>query len=65
MLHDHVAVASWRGVLVAGPAIALSRLKRTIKQTPALWAMVVKFRALAASLRGAAKPTVEADSEPK
>jgi CelD/BcsL family acetyltransferase involved in cellulose biosynthesis len=57
MLHDHVAVTSWRGALVAGPAILRARVKRTIKQTPVLWAMVVKMRALAAAMRGQKKPT--------
>jgi CelD/BcsL family acetyltransferase involved in cellulose biosynthesis len=56
MLHDHVAVASWRGALVAGPAILRARAKRTIKQTPMLWAMVVRMRALAAAIRGQKKP---------
>jgi CelD/BcsL family acetyltransferase involved in cellulose biosynthesis len=56
MLHDHVAVTSWRGALVAGPAILRARAKRTIKQTPVLWAMVVKMPALAAAMRGQKKP---------
>jgi CelD/BcsL family acetyltransferase involved in cellulose biosynthesis len=56
MLHDYVAVTSWRGALVAGPAILRARVKRTIKQTPALWAMVVKMRALAAAMHGQKKP---------
>jgi CelD/BcsL family acetyltransferase involved in cellulose biosynthesis len=55
MLHDHVAVTSWRGALVAGPALLRARAKRAIKQTPALWAMVVKMRALAAAMRGQRK----------
>jgi CelD/BcsL family acetyltransferase involved in cellulose biosynthesis len=55
MLHDHVAVTSWRGALVAGPAILRTRVKRTIKQTPMLWAMVVKMRALAAAMQGQKK----------
>jgi CelD/BcsL family acetyltransferase involved in cellulose biosynthesis len=59
-LYDHVAAASWRGVMVAVPAMALQKLKRTIKQTPALWAMAVKLRAIAASLRGQAKPAATA-----
>jgi CelD/BcsL family acetyltransferase involved in cellulose biosynthesis len=55
MLHDHVAVTSWRGALVAGPALLRARAKRAIKQTPALWAAVVKMRALAAAMRGQRK----------
>jgi len=50
-LYDHVAVASWRGALIAGPRLAKHRVKRTIKQTPALWTAVVKFRALIARFR--------------
>jgi CelD/BcsL family acetyltransferase involved in cellulose biosynthesis len=52
-LYDHLSVATWRGALVAGPALFAHWLKRTIKQTPMLWAAVVKFRALAARLRRA------------
>ena len=68
MLHDHVAVTSWRGALVVGPAMVRSRAKRAIKQTPMLWAMVVKMRALAAMLRGQKKSPApakgaESDSE--
>jgi CelD/BcsL family acetyltransferase involved in cellulose biosynthesis len=55
MLHDHIAVMSWRGALVVGPAMVRTRVKRAIKQTPMLWAMVVKTRALAAMLRGQKK----------
>lgn len=64
MLHDHVAVTSWRGALVAGPAMLRARVKRAIKQTPMLWAMVVKARLFAASLRGQKKsprPASEAE----
>jgi len=65
-LHDYVAVASWRGMASAGPAILLTRLKRTIKQTPMLWAMVVKARALMASFRKSGAPeAVEPDSDAK
>jgi CelD/BcsL family acetyltransferase involved in cellulose biosynthesis len=65
-LHDYVAVASWRGMASAGPAILLTRLKRTIKQTPMLWAMVVKARAIMASFRKSGAPeAVEPDSDAK
>jgi CelD/BcsL family acetyltransferase involved in cellulose biosynthesis len=65
-LYDHVAVARWRGALVAGPAMMMARIKRAIKQTPMLWAMVVKGRAVVAMLRGqkkaaAAQPVTESD----
>jgi CelD/BcsL family acetyltransferase involved in cellulose biosynthesis len=52
-LHDHVATTTWRGAVVAAPLLALTRLKRTIKQTPALWACFNRLRALSARLRGA------------
>jgi hypothetical protein len=48
-------VTSWRGALVAGPALLQARIKRAIKQTPFLWAMAFKVRALAATLRGGKK----------
>jgi CelD/BcsL family acetyltransferase involved in cellulose biosynthesis len=50
-LYDHISFASLRGALVAAPLMALRRLKRAIKQTPALWALASKVRALAGSLR--------------
>lgn len=50
-LHDHIAVAGWRGALVVAPVIALQKLKRRIKQTPLLWNAFTKGRALFASLR--------------
>jgi CelD/BcsL family acetyltransferase involved in cellulose biosynthesis len=54
-LYDHVSAVSWRGAVVAGPAIAMHKLKRLIKQTPMLWGAFVKVRALAASLLRPAK----------
>jgi hypothetical protein len=50
-LYDHVAIASWRGAVTAGPALLAHWLKRTIKQTPILWAAAVKLRTFAARLR--------------
>ena len=62
-LHDHVSVTSWRGAMIAGPAMALQKAKRAIKQTPILWAAVVKVRAVAALLRGRAKAAQQGNSE--
>ena len=62
-LYDHVAVTSWRGALVAGPRLTAHRVKRTIKQTPALWAAVVKFRVLAAGLRRAPAAPLAGEGE--
>jgi CelD/BcsL family acetyltransferase involved in cellulose biosynthesis len=36
-LYDFVAASTWRGALFAGPMLAKQRLKRWIKQTPAVW----------------------------
>jgi CelD/BcsL family acetyltransferase involved in cellulose biosynthesis len=49
-LYDHVSTVNWRGALIAAPALSAKRLKRKIKQTPLLWAMFRKARALAAAL---------------
>lgn len=51
VLYDHIAAATWRGTLVALPMLALRRLKRRIKRTPALWNLVSKARALMGSLK--------------
>jgi CelD/BcsL family acetyltransferase involved in cellulose biosynthesis len=49
-LYDHTAAATWLGVLVAMPMRAAQRLKRWIKQTPALWNAFSAGRALVGSL---------------
>ena len=51
-LFDHVAAASWRGWPAAIGFAALSRLKRWIKQTPAVWDAATKVRAFVASMKG-------------
>jgi len=55
-LCDHVAVATWRGGLIAAPALTFKKLKRKIKQTPLLWAAFSKARAFAAALSGRRQP---------
>ena len=50
-LYDHIEAATWRGVLVATPVVGWQRLKRWIKQTPVLWSVAGKVRALIGSLR--------------
>jgi CelD/BcsL family acetyltransferase involved in cellulose biosynthesis len=50
-LYDHINAATWRGTLAAVPLLGWQRLKRRIKRTPALWSLVSRMRALAASLR--------------
>jgi CelD/BcsL family acetyltransferase involved in cellulose biosynthesis len=50
-LYDHVAAVTMRGALVALPLNVAQRLKRWIKQTPALWAWFSRGRALVGALR--------------
>lgn len=56
-LYDHIALATARGAVVAGPLLVARSVKRWIKQTPAIWNAVNKTRALLASVR--AKPKAE------
>lgn len=51
-LFDHVAVATLRGAMVAGPLLAMRMAKRWIKQTPLAWNAVTRLRAMLGSLRG-------------
>jgi CelD/BcsL family acetyltransferase involved in cellulose biosynthesis len=50
-LYDYVGAATLWGALVALPLTAALRLKRWIKQTPALWALAAKLRAALGKLR--------------
>jgi CelD/BcsL family acetyltransferase involved in cellulose biosynthesis len=50
-LYDHYAAATLRGHGVVAAVFAYRRLKRLIKQTPALWAAYTKMRALAGPLK--------------
>ena len=43
-LYDHIAVASWRGALAVLPMRLARDAKRTIKQTPILWAAFTRLR---------------------
>jgi CelD/BcsL family acetyltransferase involved in cellulose biosynthesis len=49
-LYDYRSAANWRGFVVALPSAAMSRVKRTIKQTPFLWRNFIRLRALAGAL---------------
>ena len=49
-LHDHLAAVTARGRLVVAITTALRRAKRFIKQTPALWRVFSKARALAGAI---------------
>ena len=55
-LYDHMSVATWRGALIAAPALLLKKLKRKIKQTPLLWAAFSKARSLAGALTSKRQP---------
>jgi CelD/BcsL family acetyltransferase involved in cellulose biosynthesis len=50
-LYDHIAIATARGAVVAGPLVLMRAVKRWIKQTPAIWNAVTRMRALTAALR--------------
>lgn len=63
-LHDHRRAATVRGTLVTLPATVKARVKLTIKQTPALWALAVRVRSMAAALKGrASKPASQPEAE--
>ncbi len=49
-LYDYIAPATWRGALVAMPMLAAQRIKRWIKQTPAVWNAFSAARAFVGSL---------------
>ena len=51
VLYDYIAPATWRGAVVALPVSAWQRLKRWIKQTPAVWRLVSTARAALGKLR--------------
>jgi CelD/BcsL family acetyltransferase involved in cellulose biosynthesis len=65
-LYDHVSAASARGLPVVMLAKARRGLKRWIKQTPALWRIVIRVRALAAAWRrkAPADEPVQMDDSP-
>lgn len=50
-LFDYVAMARWRGAFIALPLLGGVRIKRCIKQTPALWNSFSKARAFVGKLR--------------
>lgn len=49
-LYDHISVATWRGAAAGARAMATQRLKRSIKQSPWLWDLFSRARALIGSL---------------
>lgn len=68
-LYDHVEAVTPRGWLVATPVAVARRAKRAIKQSPLLWRLVTRLRALAGSAKPAAVPAdgeaAEADKDRK
>lgn len=66
-LFDHFSPASARGLILYVPMAAKARLKRLIKQTPALWDAFRRLRSLAGRFTrhgAAAKEPVENNREP-
>ena len=61
--YDHVAAATIRGHAVVAAMLAFRGLKRTIKQTPILWKVFSKARALKGSLSGNARRPEERAGE--
>ena len=49
-LYDYIAPVTWRGRFVAMPMLAAQRIKRWIKQTPAVWNAFSAARAFVGSL---------------
>jgi CelD/BcsL family acetyltransferase involved in cellulose biosynthesis len=58
-LYDHIAAVTPRGWLVAAPVMLARRAKRAIKQSPLLWRLVTRLRAIS----GSAKASSPADSD--
>ena len=49
-LYDHRAAATWRGWPVSSGSTARRRIKRFVKQTPAIWRLVSRLRATVGAL---------------
>jgi D-aspartate ligase len=49
-LYDHSAATTWRGWPVSAASTARRRLKRFVKQTPAIWKFVSRLRAAVGAL---------------
>ena len=63
-LYDHISAASLTGWPLVARAKAFWRIKRFIKQTPALWAAFTTMRAAVAKLRGRKPETAEDHEDP-
>jgi CelD/BcsL family acetyltransferase involved in cellulose biosynthesis len=63
-LYDHVAAATARGAAVAGTLAALRATKRALKHSSLIWPLIVRLRAMRASLRKRPEPARGQDSEP-
>jgi CelD/BcsL family acetyltransferase involved in cellulose biosynthesis len=62
-LYDHHAAVTVLGWLAVLPAIAFTRLKRVIKQTPLLWRLFVRTRALLGRPQPQSRRDVSNDAE--
>ncbi len=58
--HDHIAAVTSLGAAIVGAKVAFRRVKRFIKQTPALWRSYLKARTLVAAWSGRSKASDEA-----
>ena len=62
-LYDHRSAVTLRGWLAALPSIGFAYVKRVIKQTPFLWRVFVKVRAVLGRAPAAVRPDTEKDAE--
>ncbi len=62
-LHDHRAAATPRGLLMLLPDVARARAKRLVKQTPFLWRIAVKLRAMVGARDAKPETSGEGDDE--
>jgi len=52
LLFDYTAAATWRGLPASALSAARLRLKRYIKQTPAVWHVASQLRAVFGMIQG-------------
>jgi CelD/BcsL family acetyltransferase involved in cellulose biosynthesis/predicted ATP-grasp superfamily ATP-dependent carboligase len=65
-LYDHSAAATWRGWPVSSGSTARRRLKRFVKQTPAIWKLVSRLRTTVGALtHPKASPSRAAKAQPQ
>lgn len=62
-LHDYRSAVNARGWLATAPASVAARIKRLVKQTPAIWRLAVAVRALIATRKNAGPRSADRDGE--